>query len=329
MVSNFYFQTQSKMADAYTDFVLLAENAVLESAGNISAKKKATLVDQRTILSVNKYNISAGHNGVYMLDFPQQSMTQGLVVFPKKGDVMEVGILKMALDTLLRQVTVDNKSMDSCLIRFFHSSIGLKRTSLSTAYTRHFEDTKIRIPTDVASAFLNRNTSLLLRESFTVKQDSLPHVVQPGLFLNSLEFEQLREFYSQVYQAVVPKKGKFRKGKAIRTYLRILAEHPYAAKKLKRAKLKRLPMRELIRLSTGFDFFLTETTGMEKTANDWIKDKKIRPEMVYNYFVQFGDIAAKLQIAKQDDSLHIAHKGKVFFWLSAGYIPQLKMGFGL
>ncbi|NAW50015.1 VWA domain-containing protein [Elizabethkingia argentiflava] len=317
-----FFQTQSKSADAYNDFVLLGEKAVVNSAKNIAERKKEKIVNQNDLLINNSYSLSKGENGIYFLDFPRQSMTQGFVLFPRKGETMPAGVLKSAIDTLLVQVTKDNKQIDSMLTKYFRSEIGVNHTSLAAPYHHLFPLTDQLIPTQVAASVLNHNTSFLIEGQFRGVQNSrLPSQIEQGILLNEQEYEQLRSFYTHVYKEVLSK-DKFSKRKGLRTYLKVVSEHNPRLERIKRRKLKNMPVSELIKFTTGFS--ISGNSLMNMTPKEWIKNKKLSSASVLKYFEQYRDIAARLGISKGDALIRIDHEGQVFYWLNHDYIPIIK-----
>lgn len=318
-----FFQTQSKSADAYNDFVLLGEKAVVNSAKNIAERKKEKIVNQNDLLIDNNYSLTTGENGIYYLDYPKQSMTQGFVIFPKKGDAMQAGILKSAIDTLLVQVTNDNKKTDSTLTRYFRSEIGVNNTRLAEMYSSLFPSTNKLIPTSIASSLLNQNASFLIDGMFVGEQDTiLGGLTKSGILLNELEYEQIRSFYTNVYKQTIPAKGNLSKRECLRIYLNLVSESVPTLKKISRRKLKKMPMRELTRMTTGFS--LAENPLMDLSAKEWIKNKDIKAETVLEYFEQFRETASKLGTFKGDNTIRIEHEGQVFYWLGEEYIPLLK-----
>ncbi|HZH72129.1 MAG TPA: type VI secretion system protein TssR domain-containing protein [Mariniphaga sp.] len=316
-----FFQTQSKSADAYNDFVLLGEKSVVNSAKNIVERKKEKIVNQNDLLTNNSYSLTTGENGVYFLDFPSQSMTQGFVIFPKKGDAMQAGVLKSAIDTLLVQVTDDNKKIDSTLTRYFRSEIGVNNTRLAAPYFNLFSLADQLIPTQVAASLLNHNASFLIEGQFSGVQDSIQQSqIKQGILLSEQEYEQLRSFYTIVHRSVLSE-DKFRKRKGLRAYLKVVSDNTPTLKRIKRRKLKRMPMSELVKFTTGFS--MSRDSLMNMTPKEWIKSKEMEPELVLEYFEQFRDIAAKMGVSKGDTAIRIVHEGQVFYWLSEEYIPML------
>lgn len=316
------FQTQSRSADAYNDFVLLGQKLVMNSAANIAERKKQKIINQADLLLDVDYNLASGDNGVYFLNFPTQSMTQGFVLFPKKGETMSAGLLKNAIDSLLLQVTEDNIQVDNSLTRYFRSEIGVSNTLLAKPYSNRFAMNEKRIPTRIASSLLNHNTSFLIGGKFTGVADSiLQDKLQQGVLLNEQEFEQLRGFYTQVYKAVF-KQDRVTKYASIKSFLNVAAMQIAKLEKYKSRKLGKMPMNEIMRLTTGF--VLKGYTYMDMTPKKWMKDRSLKNESVKAFFNEFGEIAIRMGNMKGDQAIRIMHNGQVFYWLDDSFVPKIK-----
>lgn len=316
-----FFQTQSKSADAYNDFVLLAQKLVVSSAENIAERKKEKIVSQNDLLVNENYNLTAGETGIYSLDFPKASMTQGFVIFPKKGETMPAGVLKTAIDSLLVQAAKDNKQIDNSLTKYFRSEIGVSNTKVKSPYTSQFPLTAAFVPTPIASTLLAQDTSFLLNGKIKEQiKDSLGAATEYGMLLNEQEYDHLNSFYTQVYKEVLYK-NKFSKRKMLRAYLGVITKANPSLERIKRRKLKKRPVNELVQLSTGFP--LVKDSVMGQSPKQWIKDKNIAEKTILEYFVQFKTTVKKLGTAKTESAVRIPYKGQVFYWLSKEYIPIL------
>lgn len=315
-----FFQTQSKSADAYNDFVLLGQKLVVSSSINIAERKKEKIVNQNDLLIDNNYSLTTGETGVYSLDYPKQSMTQGFVIFPKKGESMQVGVLKSAIDTLLVQVTHDNKQIDSTLTTYFRSEIGVNNTKVADAYTALFPLPEPYIPSAIASSLLNQNTSFLIDAVFTGDADSIAANLKPGILVNELEYDQLQAFYTQAYTTVFShlKRGK-REG--LSTYIKFVSKNTPSLIKIKRRQLKKMPMGELLRITTGFT--TNGNSSMDMTAKEWIKSRDIKLDSVLRYVEQFKEIAELMRVSKGDAAIRMEHEGQVFYWLNEAFIPKM------
>lgn len=317
-----FFQTQSKTSDSYNDFMLLSERTVVNTAKNIVERKKEKIVNQDDLLIENNYNLTSGENGIYYLDFPNQSMTQGMVIFPKKGETMPASFLKSAIDTLLIQVEKDNAKIDHTLTKYFRSEIGVNNTWLKDIYKSRFPLSDDLIPTSIASSMLNQQTSFLIDGKIISLNDSLKVKFKNGVLLNEFEYEQLKSLYATIHKRVIDPEDSFDKRDGMRVYLKIISDYIPSSNKLSRRKLKRKAMNEIVKLSTGY--YSEGDSLMKLTPKQWVKNNELKTKMVSDYFEQFKEIASKLTTSKSDNSIRIEHQGQIFYWLSDEYFPKIR-----
>lgn len=315
------FQTQSRSSDAYNDFVLLGQKLVLNSAANISERKKQKIINQEDLLLDVDYSLGSGENGVYFLNYPTQSMTQGYVLFPKKGETMSAGLLKVAIDSLLMQVTADNRQIDHSLTKYFRSEIGVSNTHLAKPYYEVFGMKGELIPTNIASSLLNNNSSFLIEGRFTGVADSMMHTkLKQGVLLNEQEYDQLRAFYTNVYKAVM-NNGRFTKYAAVKSFLKLASNNILSVKKYDTGKLQKMPMKDILQLTTGFS--LTGYPIMDMTPKNWMKNRELKSTTVQAFFKEFGEIALRMGNVKGDKAIRMEHNGQVFYWLDDSFVPKI------
>ncbi len=316
-----FFQTQAKSADAYNDFVLMSEKIVVNSAQNITELKKEKIINQDDLLTNNSYNLVAGETGIYFLDFPGHSMTQGFVIFPKKGEAMQANLLKNAIDSMLQQVTNDNRKIDSTLTVYFRSDIGINNTFMSKEYNTMPYYTNKHIPTPIASCLLGQNSSFLI-DGYISDQSNPNHTGEEnGILLNEQEYDYLNNYYSKVYKETISVK-KFRRKKAVRTYMKmVMTQNPTLAK-IGRSTLKKNQLAYSIALNTGFA--TRDSIMINYSLKDLKKNKTINDEAVYNYFRQYQQLAGKMATAKGDEAVRIKYLGQHFYWLNEHFMPTLK-----
>jgi hypothetical protein len=317
-----FFQTHSKVNDTYNDFVLFSETNLLKSAENIVELKKEKIVDQKSILEKNTYNLIGGETGQYYLDYPKKSMTQGYVVFPKKGEVMSASFLKTSIDTMLVQIKHDNKSMDQSLTNYFKSEIGVNNTFLKKEFKNIFPVKDSLIPIAIASSLINKNSSFLINGKLRSYNKSLENKVEYGMLLNDQEYEYLKSYYFNVYNELENYRENGKR-KIINKYLKFLSKNSQTINNIKISKLNKNTMSENIKFSVGFPKIIDST--MQMTIKSWKKNKKINAKHIFDFIKQHKDIATKLVIDKSDDAIIIRHHGQVLYWLNEEYVPKLKI----
>lgn len=312
-----FFQTNSQSANAYNNFVLLAREAVKNNAKKLVEAKKSITVDQSDLLIETNYNVTEGTEGVYSLDYPKQSMTQGFVIFPKKGESMQAAILKSAIDSLLVQVTYDNEQSAKSLTNYF-KSFGSDRTYFDKIYNPKYADANMLVPEGIASSLLTLKNSFVINGEVNRKSDYKNF--EYGLLLNEKEYEEIRYFYTKVYKEVT-KKGRTSKNKAIKSYLNVVSKYSPSRKNISKNTLKRMTMEKISQISIGtseMDYPL-----MKSTPNTWINGA-VKDQRIMDYFKQFGEFATQLGSLKGDPSIRFKYNDQVLYWVSEKYIPKLE-----
>ena len=85
------FQLFSKENDSYNNYVLQAANMIEGYAEKQSVIKRKFWVYADQIRKKNTFCETIPNS--YMLDYPEKSSTQGMIVFPPKGEFMTTDIL--------------------------------------------------------------------------------------------------------------------------------------------------------------------------------------------------------------------------------------------
>ncbi|SUB89322.1 Uncharacterised protein [Porphyromonas macacae] len=121
------YQLYSEEDNIANNFVLQVEHLIDRSSEQISQKKRDILVHAEQVHPSNQYAEYA--DNIYRLDFPQTSMTQGWIVFPKKKEQLPQDLLLTVTDSLIREVEADNQSIVEHLEQAFREA-GLGRSRL-------------------------------------------------------------------------------------------------------------------------------------------------------------------------------------------------------
>jgi len=315
-----FFQTQAKSDNAYNNFVLLAEKIVTNSAENIAMLKKEKIVNQNDFLISNNFSLAQEVEGTYSLDFPNTSMSQGFVLFPKKGQVMPAKSLKAAIDTMIGQVTSDNIRIDSSLSAYFKSDIGANLTTVSPEFKARFVGVDGVLPAKTAS-FLLDNRSVLLATGYL--QDSIDltqNGMENGVFLNDAEYDQLYNYYYNISKKAF-KNNKFNRRRAIKQFVKITAKNKPKYAKIKKGKLRRNSMAYSVKVGSGF--IIQDPLFQDLTVKQWAGSSRIETDKVRAYFERYKALAAKMATNKSSEAIKVNHKGQVFYWLNSEYLPNV------
>ena len=309
------FQTQAKSDDTYNNFVLLAEKLVINSAKNISELKKEKIVNPQDVSLENDYSLSQGAEGIFRLDYPKKSMTQGYVIFPKKGEMMPINILKSSIDSLLGQITFDNKHIDQSLTTYFRSDIGVKKTSLYDKYKDTLTLPKKRIPPAMASGFLGKDNSFLFKGYLYAPE----RAGENGILLSEQEFEQLHHYYTLLHSKVGNEK-KFNRRKAIRYYVRFVKKLNPAINKRSRGCIYKQTMAETIAWQTGMN--APQEPLMNRSLREWKNSKDISDTTIEDYFNQYKNLATRLITHKNNAKIRIKYNGETYYWIGQEFVPK-------
>lgn len=100
-------QMYSEYNEWYNNFVLNAKKLVSESAVFAAADRKNYVIDAEGLNQKQLYNTSQLDSISYYLDFPNNSLVQGGVVFPTKGEVISKKQLSAAVRRFMNETQVD------------------------------------------------------------------------------------------------------------------------------------------------------------------------------------------------------------------------------
>ncbi|WP_172284084.1 type VI secretion system protein TssR [Chryseobacterium sp. LAM-KRS1] len=316
------FQTSSRSSDTYNDFVLLGQNVVSNTAKNIAELKKQKIINQNDVLTKNNFNLVEGDEGFFSLDYPKQSMSQGFVIFPKKGDVTTPGYLKKSVDSLISQVTMDNMSIDNSLNAYFHSSVGAGRTDVDLKYKYLYPGLTNRVPAGIAAQLINYGSPFLVKGYIPKDLKDYKPGLEKGILISETEYDNLKAFYREVYEKTGPARADFNQSKAIKEYVRLVKKYNPTAKFLDKGDLYEQPMSYAVGLTTGFD--LSEEELMSKyKLKGWRKSKIVLNETVRKYFLNYKELGERLLTHRNNPAVKIQQNGQTFYWLNEYFMPTM------
>ena len=316
------FQTSARSSDTYNDFVLMAENVVTNTGKNIAELKKQKIIDQNDVLTKNNFNLVEGDEGFFSLDYPKQSMSQGFVIFPKKGDIAAPGYLKKSVDSLIAQVTLDNASMDKSLNDYFHSSVGAGKTDVDLKYKYLYPGLTNPVPAGIAAQLINYGNPFLVKGYIPKELKDYKPGLEKGILISENEYDNLKLFYTEVYQNTGAERSDFSQGRAVREFVKLLKKYNPTLKFLDKGDLYKQPMSYAVGVSTGFDN--SEEELMSKyMLKGWKKSKIVTNETARNYFRHYKDLADRMLSHRNDPAVKIQQNGQTFYWLNEYFMPTM------
>lgn len=317
------FQTSARSSDTYNDFVLMSENVVTNTAKNIAELKKQKIINQNDVLTKNNFNLVEGDEGFFSLDYPKQSMAQGFVIFPKKGDIATPGYLKKSVDSLIAQVTLDNTTLDKSLNDYFHSSVGAGRTDVDLKYKYLYPGLTNPVPAGIAAQLINYGNPFLVKGYIPKELKDFKPGLEKGILISEAEYDNLKSFYTEVYQKTGAERADFSQAKAVREYVKLLKKYNPTLKFLDKGDLYKQPMSYSVGVSTGFDN--SEEELMSKyMLKGWKKSKIVTNETARNYFRHYKDLAERMLSHRNDPAVKIQQNGQTFYWLNEYFMPTMQ-----
>ncbi|NDV64666.1 hypothetical protein D0T60_05360 [Bacteroides sp. 224] len=261
------YQVYADNQDIYNNFVLQSTALIEAYADTTKVLKRKLIVYSDQLRKINLFKENT--KNAYALDFPQRSMTQGMVVFPEKTRQSEPELLINGIDSIVRQIEYDNLNLISSMENAFNQ-VGSHRNRYDSIFSTRFNmapETKVApTVTKVFDKVSPKWVSITPRISNPI--DSL-HLEDMGLLLTEKEHGDLVEFFEKLSAEKPDMKGgtksskKVQKVKKVRKKLRnvpsdsqlelqyssvsdtLSTEKKYANTKSIRKKLKKLYLNEL------------------------------------------------------------------------------------
>lgn len=316
------FQTNARSSDTYNDFVLISENVVTNTAKNVAELKKQKIINQSEVLTKNNFNLIEGDAGFFSLDFPKQSMAQGFVIFPKKGDITAPGLLVKSVDSLIAQVTYDNEMIDKSLNERFHSSVGAGKTEVDFKYKYLYPGLTNPVPAGIAAQLINYGNPFLAKGYIPKELMDYKQNMEKGILVSESEYDQLKAFYKEVYENTGAARTDFKQGRAVREYIKLLKKYNPTLKFLDKGELYKQPMSYAVGVSTGFDN--SDEEKMSKfMLKGWTKSDIITNEEARSYFKYYKDLADRMLTYRNNPAVKIKQNGQEFYWLNEYFMPTM------
>lgn len=316
-----FYQVNANYNDRYNDFVLFGEEIIKASADQLVPYKKQRLIFNQDVVEGNSFDLSQGDQGLYQLEYPKQSMHQGAVIFPKKGEENKPLLLQTTFERMMHDIALDNQKIDSTLTAAFQSRLGVGRTKIKSAYLPLFQQEQTYVPTNLAQQLVNYPYTFLhpgiLKKEEIEDYDQLEY----GVLLNEEEVEQLRNYYISVYDHVFKTKNLSNKN-MIRNYVRATRENLLPPIKLPKTFLYNNPL--------FISFF--QKTGLYQTTIDslshlplksWKKERVMNQEILKDFFINFKIKAEKINEHKGDQNVLLPQHQSSFYWFNQAFIPAL------
>lgn len=197
------FQIYAGEGDEYNNFVLDIENMINSYADGMLKTKKDILVSPRQIKRSNRYKETGETTNSYRLDFPDNSITQGALFFPRKSELLSMEILSNNIDTIVQEIKQDNNSVVEYMDKAFRS-VGNNRTKFDSLFVQNYGIDTTRMPAKkLIASFSNENPGWYMPSRIVVLDDSINSHADYRLMLSESEMKELKEFVAALSEKEV------------------------------------------------------------------------------------------------------------------------------
>lgn len=313
------FQTHSIPHPSYNDFVIQAKNLVLRSALNVSELKKEKLVDLNDVLDNPQFSLVAGDSGVYSLDYPKNSMVQGYVMFPSKGQSMPPIFLGSGLDSLMHKMYADNRRTAYSLTQYF-STIGMRSTRILQPYRSFYpgyDSSYLPIGFLRSVSFSSQPFYLPAWASYRHNLPDSAKSIQFGLLVSGEEYEQLLHTLFNISDVV---SNDTLNRRLIYKHLCNVVRRYLLQKKIMIGEgVGQLSFAEVLEWLTGYRSVNPSWNSRELNM---IRNEENMPMGdVLSFFNACKQKALWLQDNANNNNIRFFNNGRPYYWITAEHLP--------
>jgi hypothetical protein len=121
------FQVAAPPDTVANNFVLQAQQLVIQSARQVGLAKRSRLVSPKLVIPRPSYEMRNGtQNIIYRLAFPSQSMVPGWVLFPTKERELPINLLLASTTSMLTQLRYDANQVQTAMEQAFAAALPLR-----------------------------------------------------------------------------------------------------------------------------------------------------------------------------------------------------------
>ena len=310
------FQTHSSPSPSYNNFVLQARDLVVKSSNHISELKKQKIVDLTDIIKDPYFELTEGDSGVYYLDYPVRSMTEGFVMFPKKGEAMAPYFLEKYTDVLLKQIAEDNARIVKKLDNYFGSYMGSYKTTIRKELADYYPNMVKKLPEDFLRNYKSLGSNFLVTGYTPLigLQKTQSHY-KYGLLLSEDEYENmiliLEELGRKDKKYAIPSYGKLYK-----FYYKLIAKNVKTKKLYKSKKIDKMNFADMTELLTGYP---VQSEVFKKFTLDDIREDDedlVKRDDLFDIIYTFRNKAAKMREYVNNTSYKFFSLGQAYYWIA-------------
>lgn len=307
-------QVYSDFNASFNDFVIQSRKLVSESAIRSAEYRKNTMVKGEGLKSFQPYNTSLQDSISYYLDYPNNSLIQGGVVFPTKGTVNSNQSMTIALRRFVKQTNMDIYNQISSLDSAFRLT-GISRKNLSAEVEGLLPGT---VGDEVAdhmphNAFKYYSTANLSADVVKNNRTAL----QYAIVLNNMEYKQIIDVFSiMLGQNLQADQSSFR-SKLVKNYVKMPKQ--LLGMKVSSGQIKSMTLADYIKMVTGLPLnneFLTQYT-----VGDLNRTSKMPLDQFENYINLLNRSVQQIKRATQIEQQFVSN-GKIYYYITENNFNQ-------
>jgi len=310
------YQTHSKRLNSYINYVLLTEDLISKTSNIVANNSRDFLVNQERVKSKISFDLTKSKDGVFILDYPDNSMVQGGTIYPRKGEVNDYSKLIVSFFNVLKQINYENdKTYSEALSDFIN--FGLAKTMIKSKYELFYPNAPQFLPVEFTSQMLKEQNNQMFTGFI---EDSLVNDnpdIQRVILLNKAEFDKMFNFYSAISEKIDT--DNFNQYSAINDFWGIVKEYYPFLDRSNVLSIYKNTMSEILYQTTGF--YNDSPLMTEVTADCWRTAHCFEKELARKYFKSISLIYTRLKKDKASIYKEIEKEGTYIF--NEDYMPKI------
>ena len=310
------FQTYSIGNAINNNFVIQGRQIIQKTADNIVEMKKSRMVEYSSSpLNASEFAPLEAETNIQMLDFPTKSMTQGIIVFPKRGEIMAPGLLETSLSRLIKQISDDNIALEKSLSHAFATQ-GSRGTTINHSFAWLFpQASKSSLPEEYLRSNTLRKQDFLVPAWITIGADDFEvnrKTLKSGLLLNYGEYQRITSQMENLTSAADTRK-------AIYKHFQNLIKKYNGKSAWGTNKKESLTFSQLMALVTGF--YPMDSVWMNTKISAFRSDKNIPLEIATSFLEEARKQHVWLLDNINNPNIRLKNNGNTYYILTHEHLP--------
>jgi hypothetical protein len=197
------FQVYAGEGNDYNNFILDIHQMIRTYADEMKESRRAILVSPEQIRRENQFTPTGENDNGFRLDFPDNSITQGALFFPSKGEYLSLGVLINSVDSIIGEIRQDNDAVAGHLRQAFRMT-GNNRTVFDSLFVKNRQLNANETPSrSLLGKFADETPGWYMPSGIIVINNTENDEMGYRLLLSELEMNELREFIASLSEMEV------------------------------------------------------------------------------------------------------------------------------